>query len=121
MSRPEQDIQRAVFAHIRERGVPGLLAWHTNNNIWAGGRRGIIQGARNKELGVLAGVSDVLAFHKGRFFALELKAPGGALTQKQWDFLDAVKANKGYAHYSDSDDRAIAMLETWGLLRGRSV
>jgi hypothetical protein len=36
MQRPEQAIQKALFSHIRRRGVPGLVAWHTPNGF---GRR----------------------------------------------------------------------------------
>jgi hypothetical protein len=62
--RPEQAIQKAIFQHIRARGVSGLVAWHTPN----GGHRKPIEGAILKSMGVRAGVSDIIAVHKGQIF-----------------------------------------------------
>jgi hypothetical protein len=45
--RPEQTIQRALFAHIAMRGVPGLVAFHPAN----GGARKPVEAAIMKGLG----------------------------------------------------------------------
>ena len=66
---PEQIIHRAVSQHLRPRGVPGLVWWHTPN----GGRRNRIEGAILNGLGVRPGVTDLILLHHGRAFALELK------------------------------------------------
>ena len=67
--RPEDCIQRAVCQHLRTRGSPGLVWWHTPN----GGKRRTIEAAIMKGLGVRAGVSDLIAVHEGKAFALELR------------------------------------------------
>ena len=57
--RPEDVIQRAVFQHIRARGVAGLVAIHVPN----GGYRRPVEAAIMKGLGVTAGAPDVLLWH----------------------------------------------------------
>ena len=123
--RPEQAIQRAVFEHIKQRGVPGLVAWHTPNGAAYGGKRSkkgvAIQGSIMAGLGVRAGVSDVICVHRGKIFAMELKAPGGRATEAQLKFLSDIDAAGAFTAMPDSLDAALATLESWGLLRGSSV
>jgi hypothetical protein len=120
--RPEQTIQRAVIEHLRLRGVPGLVFWHTPNGAYLGGKRtrkgASIQGAIMKSLGVLAGVSDICALHDGRFYAVELKAPGGRSTEAQLRFRNDVNAAGGFATEAVGLDAALGCLQVWGLLRG---
>jgi hypothetical protein len=125
VQRPEQDIHKAVAAHLRQRAAPGLVWWHTPNGAMLGGKRsrkGIaIQGSIMKGLGVRAGVSDILALHAGKFFALELKAPGGRPTEDQLAFHSDVQASGGFTCVAEGLDEALRALETWGLLRGVSA
>lgn len=122
MRRPEQDMHRAIVRHIAMRGVPGLVWWHTPQGAKLGGkRRGAIQGAIMKSLGTRAGVSDLLFLYRGRFYALELKAPGNRPTVQQLEFLDDVKDAGGFSVWTDSLDRALAILECWGILRGSAA
>ena len=114
--RPEQTIQRAVFAHIRARGVPGLFAFHPAN----GGYRRPHEAAILKGLGVTAGVPDVVLIHKGRAFGLELKAPGGRLSSRQEAALAAMDEAGACVCVAEGIDRAVLVLEAWGLLRGVS-
>jgi hypothetical protein len=116
MKRVEQDMQRAVVAHLRTRGVPGLLYWHTPQGAHYSSR---MQGAIMQGLGVLAGVSDLLLMYAGKIYALELKAPGEKPTAAQKAYLTAFWKNGGYAEYRDSLDGAIEQLEEWQLLRGK--
>lgn len=118
MDRPEQQIQKAVVAHLRQRGVPGLVFWHTPNNVHGGRRRDHIAGAIHKGMGARAGVSDLVAFHRGKFFALELKAPGGRPTEAQLAFIADIEREGGFTCIAEGLDRALAVLEQWGLLRG---
>ena len=121
---PEDDIQRTVFAHIRARGAPGLVAWHTPNGMKLGGKRNLkgiaIQGARLKGLGVRAGVADIIAVHAGKIYALELKAPGGRATESQLEFITDIGRAGGFTCVAEGLDHAIAVLERWGLLRGQA-
>jgi hypothetical protein len=112
--RPEQAIQKAVFQHIRARGVAGLVAWHTPN----GGHRKPIEGAIFKSLGVRAGVSDVIAVHEGKIFALELKSEGGRPTEAQLAFLGDMERAGAFTALPTGLDDALATLEAWGLLKG---
>lgn len=122
MKRPEQPIHRAIADHLRQRGAPGLVWWHSPQGMYAGGRRSgkgvAIQGAIMKGLGVRAGVSDIVALHKGKFFALELKAPDGRASEAQLEFISDVNAAGGFAVLATGLDRALSVLEAWGLLRG---
>ncbi len=125
MLRPEQDIHKTVAQHLRQRGAPGVLWWHTGQGVKLGGRRSrkgvAIQGSIMKGLGVRAGVSDILALHHGKFFALELKAPGGRASEAQLEFISDVQANGGFTCIAEGLDEALRTIETWGLVRGVST
>lgn len=121
MNRPEQQMHKDVAKHIRARGVPGLVWWHTANGARYGGKNPAMHGAIMKSLGVRAGVSDFVFLHDGRFYALELKADGGKPTEAQQAFLDDVNKAGGFSVCADGLDRAIGCLETWGLLKGKTA
>jgi hypothetical protein len=112
--RPEDAIQRAVFDHIGAHGAPGLVAWHTPN----GGKRNAVEAARFKGMGVRPGVSDLVAVHDGRIFAQELEAPGGRPTEAQLEFIADMERAGAFTCVAEGFDRALAVLESWGLLRG---
>lgn len=118
---PEQIIQKAVVQHLRQRAVEGLVWFHPNNNIARGGKAGAIQGRQAKEMGVLAGVSDLILFHGGRLFCLELKDEKGRPTEAQLRFQSDVARQGAYTSIADGVDRAIRTLELWGLLRGAAT
>jgi len=118
LQRPEREIHKAVVSHLRQRGAAGLLFWHTPNGARLRGRRGHVQGAIAKGLGVRAGVSDICALHRGKFYALELKAPGGRPTEEQLKFIAAVSEQGGFTCVAEGLDAALRTLETWGLVRG---
>jgi len=115
--RPEDSIQRAVCQHLRMRGARGLLWWHVPN----GGKRSRVEAAILKGLGVRAGVSDIIAVHEGKAFALELKADGGRPTEAQLQFIDDFRAAGGNAVVAEGLDQALRVLETWKLLRARAM
>lgn len=113
MRRPEQQIQRAVFAHLRARAVPGVFAFHPAN----GGYRKPVEAAIMKGLGVVAGVPDVIAIHQGKTYALELKALGGRATPKQAEVMDAMRMAGAHCGVAVGLDETLAILESWGLLK----
>jgi hypothetical protein len=117
MNRQEQIIQRAVFQHIRARGVPGAIAWHTPN----GGARSPIEAKIFKGIGVRAGIPDVLALHQGRLFALELKADGNKPTSTQSETMAAMEQAGATVAVAVGLDDALRQLEEWRLLRGRAA
>jgi hypothetical protein len=113
--RPEQQIHRAVVQHLRQRGAPGLVFIHPAN----GGFRRPIEAAVFRGLGVRPGASDLLLWHEGKSYALELKAPGGRPTVAQLEFLSDMENAGAFTCMTEGLDRALKVLESWGLLRGR--
>ena len=116
-AQPETAIHKAVIAQLRARAWPDVLWWHTPN----GGLRTRRSGALLKALGVLPGVSDILAVRKGNIYALELKASGGRLSEHQQDFQWKLSEAGGFCCTAEGIDRAIQVLESWKLLRGSQV
>jgi hypothetical protein len=120
MRRPtygEDAIQRAVFEHLAARGVPCLFAFHPAN----GGYRRPVEAARLKGLGVRPGVPDLIAIHRGQVYAIELKREGGRVTDGQIQAIEDIRAAGGHAQVCYGLDCALAVLEHWGLLRGRAA
>lgn len=98
----EFDYQRAFVIFLKgnpdRNGVPrvtpalapGVEFWHTPNG---GERRDAFEGKRLKEMGVLAGVHDLLFLRPtrltegtfGLLFGMEWKRPGGRLSPAQLD------------------------------------
>src|SRR5262249_24659680 len=106
--RPEAAIHAAVCDHLRLRAKPDVLWLHVPN----GERRDKITGAKLKRMGVLAGASDLLLWHNGNSFALELKAAGGRLSDAQLEFLARFNDAGGHSACSEGLDRALAVLES---------
>src|SRR5262249_28562631 len=115
-ARPEQEIQKCVFQHLRARGAPGVFAFHPAN----GGYRKPVEAAILKGLGVNPGVPDVIAIHNGRCFAPELKAEGERPTENQPEPIAARRKAGASTAIAEGLDRALAVLKAWGLLRGRA-
>ena len=109
----EEQIHKAIVQHLRARAVPGLLWFHVPN----GGKRNHIEAAKFKAMGVRPGVSDIIAIHNGRCFALELKADNGRATEAQMQFISDLESAGGHGCIAEGLDQAINVLETWGLLR----
>lgn len=122
---PEDRIQRAVCDHLRSRGYPDTVFFHVPNGMKLGGKRNSkgfpIQAARLKGLGVRAGVSDLILIRAGKIYCLELKAQSNTATPAQIDFLDDVEAAGARTGIATGLDEAIQILESWGLLRGKSI
>ena len=114
----EDDIQRAVFQHLRTRGAPGIVAFHPKN----GGvhQRNRAQRGRNAGQGVRTGASDVIVIAPphGRVYALELKAGKNTPTDEQDRFMADVRKAGGEAAWVGDLDSALLWLEHHGLLRG---
>jgi hypothetical protein len=114
MPRREQATQRALFAHIRTRGVANLFAFHP----WAGGWRSPVEARIMAGAGVRAGLPDVIVIHQGRVFGLELKAEGGKLSTAQQTAHEQLRAAAAEFATAIGIDEALAQLEAWELLRG---
>ena len=70
-----------------------------------------------KSLGTRAGVADLLLFHKGKLFGLEIKAPGGRASEAQLKFLSDIDAAGAYTAMPEGLDAALQTLEAWGLIK----
>lgn len=81
----EADIQRVILRYLAFRGV---LATRVNSGA-------IKTEDRFFRLNSSPGCSDILACHKGRYIALEVKRPGKKPTAKQEGFLAAVRTAGG--------------------------
>lgn len=79
----EFEIQRALCLWLDRPGVlvPGVVYWHTPNG---GSRRDAFEGKRLKQIGLKAGVHDLL-FLWGGLYGLEMKAPDGTRSEAQID------------------------------------
>jgi hypothetical protein len=114
--RPEQAIHRSVVTHLRTRAVPGVVFLHPAN----GGARSAVEGAIFKSLGVVPGAPDLLLWYAGKSFALELKATTGRTTEAQTEMLRKLGEAGVTTAVCNGVNSAIACLEGWRLLRGRT-
>jgi hypothetical protein len=112
-NRPEDAIQRAVFAHLAMRGAPDVFSFHPAN----GGYRSKVEAKILRGLGVKAGTPDVIAIKDGKTFALELKAPRGRLTEAQHTAHAALRAAGADVAVTYGLDAAVNQLEQWELIR----
>ena len=74
----EKDIVAAILRHLKAR--PRCFAWKTH---------GVMYGT--------AGIPDIIACIDGRFYAFEVKQPGGRLTRLQDVTLNKIKTAGGVA------------------------
>jgi len=80
---PEQDLQKAIWELYQARYAAHFLMFHPPN----GGSRSAREGAIFKTMGVVAGVPDFIGcLYGGVFFAIELKAAKGKLSESQKAF-----------------------------------
>lgn len=119
----EGKIQRAVFTHIWERGVPGLFAFHVPNgaNFGADRRLAAAQMANLKKKGFVPGVPDIFLVHDGRAYTMELKSPRGRMLHSQHDVRARLNEAGAYTAVCDNLDAALRVLEAWKLLKGRAA
>jgi hypothetical protein len=111
---PEAEIQRAVWAYIGCRLVPGGgdcgAQWPC---------RAKIEAAIFVGLGVVPGVPDLIIIRGGAVFGLELKADKGRLSEAQRLVHARMQTAGAIVAVAYGLDAAVRQLEMWGLLRGR--
>jgi hypothetical protein len=90
------------------------MFWHTPN----GGYRSKYEAVTFKAMGVKAGVSDLILFHTGKLYCLEIKAKGGRASDEQLAFISDVDRAGAYTALATGLDACLATLEAWGLLKG---
>lgn len=123
----ENEIQKCVFKHLRQRSAPGVFAFHPKNGgVHQRGRhRGI-----NAGLGVVSGVPDVIvikprvgadAMLASEVYALELKAEGGKLAPVQGETMERMAQAGAVVGVAVGLDAALRWLEEYGILQGRAA
>ena len=87
----ESVIQRQIIRHLR-----GMGAWVFN-----------VHGSPYQAVGV----PDLLVGYKGRFFAMEVKRPGGVLSPVQAKVIEEIRASGSVAGRVESIEEAERLLE----------
>ena len=121
MSRPEDKIQEAVVQHLRTRGVPGTVWWHTPNGAVLGGKNKFAQLNALIKRGFRKGVADLILVRDGRVYSREIKAPGGLVSEDQLKFRDDMEKAKAYTCIAEGLDECLLALEFWGFLKRRAA
>ena len=83
----EKDIVAAILRLLKKR--PRCFAWKTHGGMYG-----------------TAGIPDIIACVDGRFYAFEVKQPGGRLTRLQAATLDKIRAAGGVAAMVTSVEEA---------------
>lgn len=95
--------------HYLRIALPGAVIHHSANELELAGdstSKAIAQ-AKAKRKGMLPGWPDLEILYRGQFWAFEIKAPGGRLSDAQVAVGAAIEANGGrWAVVSSADDVA---------------
>lgn len=110
----EDAVQRSIVAHLKARAVKDLF-WFAVPN---GGARSPIEAKIMKGTGTRPGVPDLAFVHEGRAYFLEVKAENGRPSEHQLRAVDDINRAGGFACIAYGLDRALRVLEEWGLVRG---
>lgn len=113
MKRPEQSLHQAVVAHMRLRCQPLTFWWHTPNE----GKRGWVNAAHLRAMGMQAGIPDLLILKAGELFGLELKSAKGRLTPSQVLTMQRLMQCGAQVAVAKSLDEALVTLECWGVIK----
>ena len=114
----EQQIQRALFDHLSTTRRPDCFYFRVPN----GGYRKPIEATILQGLGVRAGVAGRARDPQRPLLRARTKeAEGGRATPKQLEAIAAMEAAGAYCCIAEGLDRALAVLEQWGLLRGTAA
>jgi len=108
----EEGIHIAICDHLRLRAKRGVLWLHVPNGEW----RSKATAAKLKKMGVIAGASDLLLWHRGKFFALELKTDRGRASDAQLSFMAKFNEAGGHTAIAHGIDSALIALQGWGLI-----
>jgi hypothetical protein len=114
--RAEDLIQRTIVQHYRARATPGTFMFAVPN----GGYRRPVEAKIMQGTGTVAGIPDTIWIRGGRVYGLEIKSAGGRPSVAQLEAIAAMEAAGAYCCIAEGLDRALAVLESWGLLRGRA-
>ena len=85
----ESKLQATCYLHWHNTypDLRGLLCYNLNNS------RNIIDGNRNKAMGLQAGRSDMVLYYQGQTVHIEFKLPGESQSKAQRDWQDLVQSH----------------------------
>ena len=89
----EDPIHKSIIQWLRAV-LPDAIVHHSANEGVRGGKAGLLDGARRKAMGQVAGFPDIAVFswsHVGPMF-FEVKAPGGSVSTAQADIIKRLQA-----------------------------
>lgn len=109
----EDRLQMVVVKLLEFAGKPGLFWFHPPNE----GRRSPRAGARNKAMGVIKGVPDLVLIWRGQAIGIELKAEKGRQTEDQRAVETAWEAAGGAYFIARGYGEAKQVLDAIGCLR----
>lgn len=114
-SMAEDAIQAEIIGLLKVAAIPDLIYFHPAN----GGKRPINTARRLKDIGVLAGVPDLVFVYPGTSvtYFMEVKTAKGSLSKEQRTFRDRCLALGHNWALVRSRDEAQDVLTKWGLLR----
>jgi len=99
--------ETAILQRVRLRASElGAIVWRNNT-----GKLQDVTG-RWVQFGLCTGSSDLIGIYKGRFLAIEVKAPGKEPTPEQLNFIQQVKKAGGVAGGVTSPDELENVLNT---------
>ena len=103
----ESDIQKSILDYLKIKHY--VIFKHRSVGIYKQDTGKYIPLAFGEK-----GISDLIACDPyGRFWAIEVKKPGGRPSQEQLDFLSRVRENNGVALLVDSLDQVLAYVESY--------
>jgi hypothetical protein len=108
----EHDAQVALAAHLRLRARRDVW-WSSLENH----PRSRVAGALGRARGVRSGLPDLVLVRSGKFYGLELKGPGGRLSQPQRLQHAAMREAGCEIATVFGIDAALQQLAQWKLLR----
>jgi len=82
MNATEQQIHKVIVQYLRLK-MPKAIISHARNEGNRSGKRGMIDGARGKLMGVCAGYPDIVVHDHGETFFIEVKREKAYLSKTQ--------------------------------------
>jgi VRR-NUC domain len=110
----ERQIQRTILQLVALRAPAGTFTFHVGN----GGYRKPVEAAIFKADGVVSGVPDLCIISSGRAFFLELKRPGGKLSDNQKACHERLRQAGAVVMTAAGVDEAVEALQNTGILPG---
>lgn len=87
----EHDFQNIAYVFLR-KALPKAQHWGTDH----AGKRSVVQGARLKRRGIVAGIPDLLTLADGVLIGWELKVGKNQATESQGEFGARIISNRGH-------------------------